>query len=584
MELLVSSSDGALVKSVPLLPGVEVMIGRDGACSVVLAAPSVSRSHAIVRMRSDGVAEIEDNGSSHGTFVNGTPLRGRGCSAVLTTDAAANIGGFILRISEKSAVVGDAFSGMPPPAVPPPRAGQAVSAPPVLTPSGGSPVERILAAMRLREPLYSDSALRAKSRVHKAVISKLNASGISSKTDFSEDMDKVAVVLDRTIDELTHEIPNSVDRALFREALLDDFGGYGPINPLLKKDNGISENITEVMVNAVDRVFVEISGKMYETNLRFADAAQLLLVIQKIVAPLGRHIDSASPMVDARLPDGSRVNAIIPPLALDGPSVTIRKFSDKKLTKDDLIRFGSMTPNMALFLEEAVRSKQNILISGGTGSGKTSLLNVLSLFIPSDERVVTIEDAAELKLTHRNIVRLEARPANIEGKGRIAIRDLVVNALRMRPDRIIVGECRGSESLDMLQAMNTGHDGSLTTLHANNPRDALSRLETMVMMAGFDLPSSAIREQIASAINIIVQQNRLPDGSRKVLEISEVTGRESSTILMQPIFKFEQKGIENGKIVGRHIATGNVPKFVSKLREAGDLRLKDSVFSTEGKQ
>ena len=582
MELLVTSPDGALVKSAPLMPGAELTIGRDVACSIVLSAPSVSRSHAIVRMRPDGVAEIEDNGSSHGIIVNGAPLRGRGSSMALTADAAASIGGFTLRVSGEADGGGAA---MPQPAAPPPRFGQAPAAnPQAPAPSGGSPVDNILATMRLREPLYSDSALRAKALVHKAVISKLNASGVSSKTDFSEDMDKVAAVLDRTIDELTHEIPNSVDRALFREALLDDFGGYGPINPLLKKDNGISENITEVMVNAVDRVFVEISGKMYETNLRFADAAQLLLVIQKIVAPLGRHIDSASPMVDARLPDGSRVNAIIPPLALDGPSVTIRKFSDKKLTKDDLIRFGSMTPNMALFLEEAVRSKQNILISGGTGSGKTSLLNVLSLFIPSDERVVTIEDAAELKLTHRNIVRLEARPANIEGKGRIAIRDLVVNALRMRPDRIIVGECRGSEALDMLQAMNTGHDGSLTTLHANNPRDALSRLETMVMMAGFDLPSSAIREQIASAINIIVQQNRLPDGSRKVLEISEVTGRESSVILMQPIFKFEQKGIENGKIVGRHVATGNVPKFVSKLREAGDLRLKDSVFSMEGKQ
>ena len=284
-------------------------------------------------------------------------------------------------------------------------------------------------------------------------------------------------------------------------------------------------------------------------------------------------------MVDARLPDGSRVNAVIPPLALDGPSVTIRKFAKKKLTVDDLIRFGSMTKEIALFLEEAVRASQNMLISGGTGSGKTTLLNVMSQFIPEDERIVTIEDSAELKLSHRNLVRLEARPANIEGKGRITIRSLVVNALRMRPDRIIVGECRGEEALDMLQAMNTGHDGSLTTCHANTPRDAIGRLENMVMMAGYDLPVSAIREQIASAINIIVQQTRLPDGSRKIVQISEITGREKDIVLMQDIFTFVQTGLdENGKIQGYYAATGNIPAFVEKLKQKGDLRLDIGVF------
>ena len=285
-------------------------------------------------------------------------------------------------------------------------------------------------------------------------------------------------------------------------------------------------------------------------------------------------------MVDARLPDGSRVNAIIPPLAIDGALVTIRKFAKNKLTTEDLIDYGSLTGEMAQFLSLAVKYKQNIIISGGTGSGKTTLLNVLSQFIPLDERLVTIEDSAELKLTHRNLARLEARTANIEGKGRISIRDLLVNALRMRPDRIIIGECRSGEALDMLQAMNTGHDGALTTVHANSPRDSLSRLENMVLMAGVDLPVSSIREQVASAINFVVQQSRIGDGSRKITQITEITGREGNTILMQDIFVWKQEGIdENGKFYGHFEATGHIPKFVSLLRERGVLDLDMSLFS-----
>ena len=356
--------------------------------------------------------------------------------------------------------------------------------------------------------------------------------------------------------------------------MLDELVGYGPITPMLR-----DPTVDEVMVNGPSRIFVERKGRLYETGARFFDDRHLITIIQRIVEPLGRHVDEASPMVDARLPDGSRVNAVIPPLALDGSSVTVRKFARRKLTTDDLIAFGSMTPEIALFLEEAVRARQNIVVSGGTGSGKTTLLNVLSQFIPRGERLVTIEDSAELKLSHRNIVRLEARPANIEGRGRVAIRDLVINALRMRPDRIVVGECRGPEALDMLQAMNTGHDGSLTTAHANTPRDCLSRLENMVMMAGFELPSAAIREQIASAVNLIVQQNRLPDGSRKIVQISEVTGREGATILLQDIFLFEQKGFgPDGKVTGTMVATGNIPQFVEGLKAKGDLRLDMSVF------
>ena len=315
-------------------------------------------------------------------------------------------------------------------------------------------------------------------------------------------------------------MPDGIPADALRQSLLDELVGLGPLEPMIR-----NPAISEIMVNGPDRIFVESRGRLYETGVRFFSEKHLIQIIQRIVEPLGRHVDEASPMVDARLSDGSRVNAIVPPLALDGASVTIRKFAEKKLTTDDLIAFGSMTKDMALFLEEAVRARQNILVSGGTGSGKTTLLNILSQFIPEGERVVTVEDSAELKLSHRNIVRLEARPANVEGKGRITIRDLVINCLRMRPDRIIVGECRGAEALDMLQAMNTGHDGSLTTAHANNPRDALTRLENMVMMAGYDLPSSAIREQISSAVDLIVQQTRLGDGTRKIVKIVDRKGR-----------------------------------------------------------
>ena len=287
-------------------------------------------------------------------------------------------------------------------------------------------------------------------------------------------------------------------------------------------------------------------------------------------------------MVDARLPDGSRVNAIIPPLALDGPSVTIRKFAKHKLTSDDLVRFATLTPPMSDFLREAVRSRQNILISGGTGSGKTTLLNIISQFIPLDERIVTVEDSAELKLSHSNLVRLESRPANIEGRGKVEIRDLVINCLRMRPDRIIVGECRGKEAFDMLQAMNTGHDGSLTTIHANSPRDALLRLENLVLTAGFELPSVAIREQISSAVDLVVQQTRMVDGSRKVTQISEITGREGNVVLMQDIFVFEQTGFgEGGKMLGHFKATGNVPRFIETLKIKGDLRVDMAIFKSQ---
>lgn len=359
---------------------------------------------------------------------------------------------------------------------------------------------------------------------------------------------------------------------LFHE-ILDDMLGFGPLQPLLE-----DESITEVMVNGPKKVFIERSGKLVRTNISFPDDTAVLRVIEKIIAPLGRRIDGDSPTVDARLPDGSRVNAVIAPCAIDGPTITIRKFKKDKLSMDQLVSYGSMTQSMAEFIRVCVISRLNIIISGGTGSGKTTLLNVLSGFIPEDERIITIEDAAELKLQQDHVVRLETKPANTDGKHAVSIRELVRNSLRMRPDRIVVGECRGGEALDMLQAMNTGHDGSLTTLHANTPRDALSRLETMCLMSGMELPIKVIREQVASAIDVIVQQSRLRDGSRKVTAITEVAGMEGDTIVLTDIFKFDQTGIsKDGQVIGELRPTGIRPLFYPRLEAAG-FKLSPEIF------
>jgi pilus assembly protein CpaF len=361
------------------------------------------------------------------------------------------------------------------------------------------------------------------------------------------------------------EIPPQIDRAALLAAVRDEAIGLGLLEPLLA-----DASVTEIMVNRADEVFVERGGVLERYPVAFTSDRAVTGIIERIVAPIGRRIDESSPMVDARLKDGSRVNAVIPPLALKGPSITIRKFSKRKLDAQDLIHFGSANAQMVEFLRVAVEHRKNVVISGGTGSGKTTLLNILSNFIPRGERIVTIEDAAELQLSHPNLVSLESRPANIEGKGQIAIRDLVRNSLRMRPDRIVVGECRGGEALDMLQAMNTGHDGSLTTAHANNPRDMLSRIETMVLMAGLELPVSAIREQIASAIDIVVQQTRFACGTRKVTHICEVTGVESGRIQLATIFEFNQTGLDSaGKTKGEFNGCGFVPEFYDSLRRIG---------------
>lgn len=384
--------------------------------------------------------------------------------------------------------------------------------------------------------------------------------------------------LDQVLFDVDGDLPQILNIDRLKQKIINEAIGLGPLEELLS-----NSQVTEIMVNAKDEIFIEQSGKIIKSDLEFTSNKAILDVIERIVTPLGRRIDESSPMVDARLKDGSRVNAIIPPLAIKGPTITIRKFPEKRILIEDLVSYFSLDDDMAAFLKLCVATKKNILISGGTGSGKTTLLNVLASFIPNGERVITIEDAAELKLDHDHLISLEARPGNNEGKGTINIRDLVKNSLRMRPDRIVIGECRGPEALDMLQAMNTGHEGSLSTLHANTPRDAIARLETMIMMAGMDLPLNAIREQIASAVDILVQQSRFSCGSRKITYITEVTGIESGKIQLQDIYKFEKTGLdaESQKTKGQFGATGLIPTFLQELKESG-YKVDISKFQSNG--
>jgi len=415
-----------------------------------------------------------------------------------------------------------------------------------------------------REPLGDATVIQQiKSRAHRRLLERLNLSNLDSL-----DRDEVVAAIRKVLHDLLlqESVPLNFDeRELLVGQVLDEIFGLGPLEPLMQ-----DPEISDILVNTYDQVYVERNGRLERTDVRFQDDRHLLQVIDRIVSAVGRRIDDASPMVDARLPDGSRVNAIIPPLAIDGPHLSIRKFKRDALSGEDLIRMGSLTGPMLELLRGIVRARLNVLISGGTGAGKTTLLNVLSSFIPLDERIVTIEDSAELQLQQPHVVRLETRPANIEGEGEVSQRMLVINSLRMRPDRIIIGEVRGPEALDMLQAMNTGHDGSLTTLHSNSPRDALSRLETMVSMSGLSLPERGIRQQIASAINVVIQLARLSDGTRKVMTIAEIVGMESDVITMQDIFVFERQGLdERGRVLGQFRATGIRPRFAERLKAYG---------------
>jgi pilus assembly protein CpaF len=422
-----------------------------------------------------------------------------------------------------------------------------------------------------------DTVTDLKERIQDKLLAELDPSADMSKTDeirrtmqdlFNQILSTESIILSRT------------ERQKLFDRIAADILGFGPLEILLADDD-----VSEIMVNGPNMVYVERKGKLTLSGVTFEDNDHVMRVIDRIVSPLGRRIDESSPLVDARLPDGSRVNAIIPPLALNGPTLTIRKFETDPLTINDLVKFGSVSAEAAKFLQACVVGRLNVVVSGGTGSGKTTLLNVCSNFIPDGERIITVENAAELQLAKEHVVTLESRPANIEGKGEISIRDLIINTLRMRPDRVVVGECRGGEALDMLQAMNTGHDGSLTTAHANSPRDTISRLETMCLMAGMDLPVRAIREQIASAVDLIVQQARLRDGSRKVMNITEVIGMEGDVVVLQDIFVFEQQGLENGKIVGRLKPTGIRPKFMSRIEaaiEGTDIEIPPSIFGARG--
>ena len=421
-----------------------------------------------------------------------------------------------------------------------------------------------LALNSARPPVgHVDPFAELKNRVHQAVIVDLGRALFETEMEPAEMRRQVRAEVRRLLEQEQGVARADRDRLL--DEITDDAVGHGPLEKLLADDT-----VTEIMVNGAHDVWVERSGRLFKTAVRFIDDSHVRRIINKIVAQIGRRIDESSPMVDARLPDGSRVNAVISPLSLSGPLVTIRKFSRRRLTLHDLVQLGTVSPEVVDFIERCVRAELNILVSGGTGTGKTTLLNAISTAIPDADRIVTIEDAAELRLNQRHVLRLEARPKNIEGQGEISIRELVRNSLRMRPDRIIVGEVRGAESLDMLQAMNTGHDGSLTTLHANTPRDAIARLETMVLMSGMELPVKAIREQIASAVHIIVQQTRFSDGTRKICFITEVSGMEVDIVTLQDIFYYKQDGFtDDNKVRGRFVASGFVPKFYDDLQRKG---------------
>ena len=538
------------------------IVGRGMTSDLRIKSPAVARQHAVLDVYEDRQM-LRSMASGNSFLVNGQNVENYG---PIKTGDVIELGGWKINVDAASI---DEDQPAPVNAVITPTTE-------LTKPASTHPEPVINVAAQPSEPA-PDISLQTSERY--AELTALRQT-IQEQVQEQLDLHRRDLISDMSSDELRSEatrmaervlakdaisIPDDVNKAQLIEEVVAEAIGLGPIEPLLK-----DEGITEIMVNGPHSVYVEKKGRLHPAGVQFINDRSLMSVIERIVTPLGRRIDEGSPMVDARLTDGSRVNAIIPPLSLKGPSITIRKFSKKRFDMQNLIGLGSISPGMAEFLLFCVEQRQNIIISGGTGSGKTTFLNALSDAIPNSERIVTIEDAAELRLAQQHVVSLEARPANVEGKGQVSIRDLVRNALRMRPDRIVVGECRGGEALDMLQAMNTGHDGSLTTGHANTPRDLLSRLEVMVLMSGMDLPVRAIREQISSAVDIIVQQNRFRDGRRRVTSIVEVDRMEGDVILMQTLFEFRQSGISaDGQVLGEYAGLGNAPKFYSELESAG---------------
>lgn len=540
-----------------------IFIGRAQENDLILPVPSVSKRHARMLIK-DGRYVIMDLGSTNGTFVNGKIING---PVVVKPNDIITIGEYDISLvgqptKPTNRDINQSISDKVQQTVQPVKSFR-----PQTTPLTPKPQVK-----REDREIISEF----KREVHSKLIEAMDLKRLDlSKIDESELHQRTRAKIREIVEHFQAEgrFPSGADKEQIVSEIVDEALGLGPLEEFIA-----DKSVTEIMVNGAKQIYIERDGKLYLTDKTFSSDHAVMAVIERIIAPLGRRIDESTPLVDARLKDGSRVNAIIPPLAIKGPTITIRKFRKDKLTMDDLIKSNTISPEMVEFLKVCVFYRRNILISGGTGSGKTTTLNALSEFIPNDERIITVEDAAELQLKQEHWVQLESRPPNIEGKGQITIRDLVRNCLRMRPDRIIVGECRGGEALDMLQAMNTGHDGSLTTIHANSPRDALSRLETMVLMAGMDLPVRAIREQMSSAINIIIHQTRFSDGSRKITHITEITGMEGDIITMQDIFLFKQQGYdENGRVLGEFVATGFIPKFYDELRQRG-IELDLSIF------
>lgn len=515
------------------------VIGRSSDADVVLSGWRVSKLHARID-RSDSGYRIADAGSLTGTWVNGERIGEFG--PIRTTDEVI-IAGYRIGIIEGFDLNGETKAI---------RQSMFIDAAEDSQLGTGS------------VPCMDEQAFFWKRHLHQRLLAEIDRRRRDIRQLTDEQLrDESRELLDQVLAEEAG-VPEALNQNELIESVLDEAIGLGPLQNLMSDDS-----VSEIMVNGTHPIYVERAGRLIMTDLRFSSDVSIRAVIDRIVTPTGRHIDESSPMVDTRLPDGSRVNAVIPPIAINGPTITIRRFNRRLLSPADLLDLGSLSAAMLEFLKICVRERCNILIAGGTGSGKTTLLNLLAGFISPDERVITIEDAAELRLCQGNQVALEARPTNVEGKGRVSIRDLVRNALRMRPDRIVVGECRGGEALDMLQAMNTGHEGSLTTIHANGTRDAVSRLEVMALMAGVDIPVLAIREQIASAVQLVIHQGRCPDGARRVLEIAEITGVESGKILMQPIFRFHRSGSSFNPRSGRFLALGNVPQVFERLRDSG---------------
>ena len=528
-------------------------IGKARDNLIQLRGWKIAPHHAELRRHSDGVY-VENKASGEAVTINGKPITRYG---PLHTSDKIEIGSYVITVGVSESAETDNFE-------------DDVEEEMLKTMIGVHPHAEI----KEDDSIFKEERFMWRNRVHDALLEMMDL----RRTDIGA-MDEarlrrhVEKMINEIVDQMHDKLPSDVNVAKLKEDVLNEAVGLGPLEELLKGDE-----ITEIMVNKFDEIYIEKAGKLTLSGVTFSSDDAVMSAIERIVSPLGRRIDESSPYVDARLKDGSRVNAIIPPLALRGPCITIRKFSKNKLDHNDLIKYGAINEQMVRFLQVAVEQRRNILISGGTGSGKTTLLNVLSNFIPKTERIVTVEDAAELQLSQPHLVSLEARPPNLEGKGAVTIRDLVKNCLRMRPDRIVVGECRGGEALDMLQAMNTGHDGSLTTAHANTPRDLISRLEVMVMMTGMELPVQAIREMVASAVDIVVQQTRFSDGSRKVVNISEITGVESGTVQMQDIFRYQQQGFDSdGRVSGEFQTTGRVPEFYEDLRSRG-LKVDMSIF------